>query len=92
MVIITETSWDIEGETGEAGMEINETCTREYDDYSNYIETCTGTRKSLNSGNSCSYTAIYNWIDCSITVDIDDVGSCSDIAEYSKNYKDFQIR
>ncbi len=72
-----EMSWGISGESGEGGIELNHTCTRDYVG-SKYVETCTGTRTYLESGNTYSFTAIFDWPNCSITVEVDDVGSCSD--------------
>lgn len=81
----TEMSWEIEGETGEEGVETQQTCTRDYDNFGNYTETCVGTKKFINSGNTYSYTAVFNWIECSITVDVEDLGSCSENAGSKKS-------
>jgi hypothetical protein len=68
-------SWGIEGETG--AMYVNTTCTRNYVG-NNYIETCTGSRTYDDSGHTYNFTAVYNWIDCSISVTVDGVGTCTD--------------
>jgi hypothetical protein len=68
-------SWDIEGETGSCSY--NETCTYDYTTTGDYIQTCTGTRTYSNSGNSYNYTVTYDWPDCKITVNVENVGSCS---------------
>lgn len=73
----SDMSWDISGESGEGGIEISASCVRNYVG-SEYVETCTGTRTYSESGNTYSYTAIYDWPDCSITVEVEGVGSCSD--------------
>lgn len=68
-------SWGIEGETGT--MSVNTTCTRDYVG-NNYIETCTGSRTYETSGRTYNFTAVYDWPDCSISVNVNGVGTCTD--------------
>jgi hypothetical protein len=67
-------SWGIIGESG--SVTENMTCNRNYTGNS-YIETCTGTRTYGSSGKSYSYTAVYNWPNCSISVTVTGKGSCA---------------
>jgi hypothetical protein len=69
-------SWGIEGQTG--SVNVNETCTRNYTSGGNYIETCNGTRTYSSSGKTFSFTAVFDWPSCKITVNVTNVGSCSD--------------
>ena len=78
-------SWGIEGESGMRTM--NSTCTRQYVGY-DYIETCTGTVTYQNSGKTYNYEAVYNWPDCSITVDVKGEGKCTDRVNSSKKSSD----
>ena len=70
-------SWEIVDESGPSTR--MDDCTRNYQG-NNYIETCTGTITYTNSGNSYTYKAIYDWIDCEISVTVNGLGSCSDNA------------
>jgi hypothetical protein len=69
-------SWHVSGESG--GTYYEASCNRTYNAYGNYSETCTGTVTYDNSGDTYNFTATYNWIDCSISITVTGVGSCSD--------------
>ena len=70
-------SWGISGESGEGGIEVSMTCTRDYVG-SKYVETCTGTRTYTESGNTYEFTAIFDWPNCTINVEVEGVGKCND--------------
>jgi len=72
----SEMSWSIKGESG--SITVDYTCNREYNSTGGYIETCTGTRTYSNSGNTYNFTAVYDWPNCSMSVTVTGVGSCSD--------------
>lgn len=82
-----EMTWGISGESFESIQYTNWSCTYTYVG-SSYIKSCSGTLTLLASGNSYFINLTYNWPACSITVDVEGVGSCSDEAGKSKSIKE----
>jgi len=79
-------SWGISGETGSSYYSMS--CTYNYVGYS-YIKTCTGTITFTNSGNSYSFSVIYDWPACRITIEVTGVGTCTHTAGGGKSLNDF---
>jgi len=73
----SEMSWGITGESFGSVEYSNWTCTFTYVS-SSYIKSCEGTWTFLESGNSYYVQVTYDWPDCSIEVEVEDVGTCSD--------------
>jgi hypothetical protein len=74
-----EMSWGISTESGGSSFQGSSEIEYDYDASApnNYIETSTGTRTYYDSGNSYDYTAVYDWITCSINIKVDGLGECS---------------
>ena len=68
--------WDLIGEGGAFSM--TSSCTRTYNAFGNYSEDCTGSITFDESGNTYNFTATYDWIDCSVEITVEGVGTCTD--------------
>ena len=68
-------NWSLEGESGEIYQEAS--CSLNWIG-NNYIETCHGSRTYTATGNTYEFSVVYDWIDCSISVTVTGVGSCTD--------------
>src|SRR4030042_4682140 len=60
--------WHVSGESG--GTYYEATCNRTYNAYGNYSETCTGSVTYDDSGNTYNFTATFDWINCSININV----------------------
>jgi hypothetical protein len=70
-------SWSIEGESFGSIYYTNWTCNYTYVG-SSYIKSCEGTWTFTASGNSYYIKVIYNWPECSITLEVEGLGTCYD--------------
>jgi len=68
-------SWNILKESGPSNRTAD--CTRSYQG-NKYVETCTGTVTFTTSGKSYTYKAVYDWVNSTISVTVNGLGSCSD--------------
>jgi hypothetical protein len=75
-------SWNIEGETGARTYTAD--CNRTYTAGGNYVETCTGTVTYETSKKTYNFSATYDWPNCKITINVTNVGSCTNQAAASK--------
>jgi len=70
-------SWGIADEVGTRTIE--KQCSRTYSGNS-YADNCTGTVSYEGSGNSYEFSVEYDWVNCSIDVSVEGVGTCNDSA------------